>query len=255
MLSRSQTQFLRSLKIKKYRQEEGKFLIEGLRLIGEGLKSNFPIETIWMTENKHNTDTGEKIIFDARKLNIPIKSTSAKSLEQISDTQHHQGIIALADLPDFSSKEYGDCILALDRISDPGNMGTLLRTAEWFGVNSILLSEDCVDPFNPKVVRGGMGAHFWMDSITTVKLAETLLQLQFRGYTIIGGDVIGIPMSELILDKNQKWVLVVGNEAHGISESVQHSITQMVSILGKGNVESLNAAVAGGVILEKLSTI
>ena len=254
MLSRSQIQYLRSLKIKKYRQEEGKFLIGGLRLIGEGLKSIFPLETIWMTESKQTAVAGKKMISDARKLNIPIEITSAKSLEQISDTQHHQGIIALADLPDYSNAEFGDRLLALDRISDPGNMGTLLRTAEWFSVKSILLSEDCVDPFNPKVVRGGMGAHFWMDSITIVKLDETLHQLQSRGYTIIGSDMTGTPMSKLNLDKNQKWVLVVGSEAHGISETVQNRISHMISIPEKGNVESLNAAVAGGILMEKLTS-
>ncbi len=253
MLSRKQKQFLRSLQSKKHRQEVGKFLIEGIRLIGEGLQSKFPIESIWMTQEKQNTDSGKKILKDARNLNIPIETTSPKSLDMVSNTQHNQGVLAIAGIPDYSRTKFDNYILALDSISDPGNMGTLLRSAVWFGIKTVLLSENSVDPFNPKVVRGGMGAHFLLKNINTVILEDTLPQFRKNGYSVIGADISGVSLNELKLDIKQNWVLVVGNEAHGISESVRHSITHMVSIPGKGKLESLNAAVAGGILLEKLT--
>ena len=135
----------------------------------------------------------------------------------------------------------------LDNVSDPGNIGTLLRTAAWFGINNIALSAKCVDPFNPKVVRSAMGAHFLLNIFGDVDLVE----FKNNKYCIIGADQNGSPVYGFNFD-NEKWVLVIGNEGHGISENSKEYIQHFISIPSKGSGNSLNAAVAGSILIHHL---
>ena len=136
--------------------------------------------------------------------------------------------------------------LYLYQVSDPGNMGTLFRSAAWFGFTHIALSPDCVDPFNPKVVRAGMGAHFGLSIHANIEL-----NLFADSHTLIGADHRGNDVSDF--KSPEKFVLILGSEAHGLSKDIQGILDQTISIEKIGFGESLNVAVAGAILMEKLS--
>ena len=253
MLTKSQIKYLHNLQKKKYREKENKFLFEGYRIIEEALNANFNLTKIFISNENQTNLNIKKIITLSRKQNIPLEITSYLSLEKISNTKHHQGIIALADLPKYNNTIQDNQILALYKISDPGNLGTLLRSAIWFGVKTVILSDECVDPFNPKVVRSSMGAHCFLNSILQVELDRMLPLLQSQNYSIIGAEVDGFSIEKFKFDSIKKWVLVVGGETSGIPDSIKKQINHHVSIPGKGYIDSLNAAIAGGILLQKLT--
>jgi len=249
MLSNSQIKRFRSLHIKKFRLEEKQFLIEGHRLIEEALKAKAQLLKIWCTENYINTH--RNFIGELDYLDSKWEITSKKSIEKVCESRNSQGVIALLPLPrpaEFNCDNQS--VLLLDNISDPGNMGTILRTAEWFGVHDIVLSPNCVDPYNSKVVRSSMGAHFHINQIIQRELVEIILQLKQSGHIIIGADMSGTPLSEFTTPN--KWALVLGNEAHGLSSEIQSLLDDRITIPKSGRIESINVAVAGGVILERL---
>ena len=160
-MSPSQIKRLNSLHQKKYRNQEGKILLEGSRLIKQTLMSESEVEKVWMTENYSESTSVKELINILAEKNITKEIASEKSIQRVCDSKNSQGIIALMSLPQYESlQDMPDCSLFLDNIVDPGNMGTLFRTAAWFGIDSVFLSDGCVDPFNSKVIRSGMGAHF-----------------------------------------------------------------------------------------------
>ena len=146
-----------------------------------------------------------------------------------------------------SKKMLTNNCLYLDRLSDPGNVGTLLRSAAWFGVKNIALSKECADVFNPKVVRGAMGAHFLLTIVRNMDLSEFVND----EYCIIGADQNGSSIYDFKNNKD-KWVLVIGNEANGISKASRKNIQHFLSIPAIGSGNSLNAAVAGSILIHQL---
>ncbi len=249
MLSTSQVKYLRSLHVKKYRVAEQKYIIEGHRLVGEALNSNIKLCQVWCSQTY--ADKNNTLIDTLKKRKITVDITSEKSLSQVCESQHNQGIIALTPIPQITSFQIDNTpILILDNISDPGNMGTLLRTAEWFGICNVILSPNCVDPYNSKVIRSAMGAHFYLSQLMQTDLGELIPAIKAQNYTIVGADMEGTPLSQLTPPEN--WVLILGSEAHGLSSHILPFIDEKVTIPKKGNIESLNVAVAGGVIMEKM---
>lgn len=249
MLSNSQIKHLRSLHIKKIRVTEKQFIIEGHRLIEEAIHAKTKFDGIWCSE-EYAKNNGQFLIA-LKKAGNKWETTSVKSLSQVCDSQHNQGIIALLPLPEQTEfKSNNSPILLLDNISNPGNMGTLLRTADWFGVKNLMLSPKCVDPYNSKVVRSAMGAHFHLNQIAQESVIKVIPLLKKEDYTIIGADMDGTSIDKFI--PPQKWALVLGNEAHGLSPHIKSLIDERVTITKFGNMESLNVAVAGGVILNSL---
>ena len=177
------------------------------------------------------------------------KDLEEKIINKICQTVHPAGIVATCYLPN-NIKIKGsltDNWVYLDRVSDPGNLGTLLRTAAWFGVKNIALSTKCTDPFNPKVVRSGMGAHFLLNIFMDMDLFE----FKKNEYCIIGADQNGSPVYDFNFI-NDKWILVIGNEGHGISKDSKEHIEHFLSIPSRGSGNSLNAAVAGGILIHHL---
>ena len=146
--------------------------------------------------------------------------------------------------------EFVSNFLILDNISDPGNMGTILRTAIWFGIKDVILSSECVDLYNSKVVRSGMGAHFHLNQIVINSLDNLIPKLQKDGFSIIGAELDGTSINKFTVPS--KWALVLGSEAHGISPYIKSSLDESVTIPNKDNLESLNVAVAAGIILNSL---
>ena len=145
-------------------------------------------------------------------------------------------------------------IIILDGISDPGNLGTILRTANWFGIKNVILSEECVDQFNSKVVRAGMGSHFNMNIVRT-DIVKYVTQLQSDNFKIIAAEIDTNNSIENLKLSDDKWALLMGNEAHGLSESILSLVDCKIKIPQLGKIESLNVSVACGIFLYHISRI
>ena len=252
MLTRNEILRFKSLHSPKGRKNERAVLIEGLRLVEDCLESQWPSAQLLIIEKNLEKPQYSTTLNLAQSVGIEPTLISQKDMERISDTKNPQGIALEIQIPDESEEfQIADRILYLDNISDPGNLGTIMRTAVWFGVEQILLSENCANLWNPKVVRSAMGAHFKIDC-DIFNLDELLTENTEIPHKVLGAAMEGQPLNQLNKDTPQ-WILVLGNEARGISENIEKFIQQKITIEGSGFQESLNVAVAGGIILNHLN--
>ena len=249
MLSINKIKYLKSLSIKKYRQAEQKVLLEGYRIISESIKSSLRFEHIWINENlKSNKDI--KILLDIiKEQNISFNFENEKKIKSISNTKNTQGVLALVNIKDFYNNQIiTDKVVILDQISDPGNLGTIIRTCAWFNIKTLILTENSADVFNSKCLRSGMGGHFYLNNCMYLSNNEIVKFLKSNNYFIYCADSNGEPF---IKDKNlEKWALIIGSESHGINKELK--IGKVVSVPGNGEIESLNVSVATGILLNNL---
>ena len=251
MISKATISEIRQLHQLKHRREQNLFIAEGVKVVTELLDSPLKIKLIACTDDFRVTHS---ILPDK----AAIISVTEKELSRISMLQTPNQVVAVAEIPSGETPDFGSKkgnLLVLDGIRDPGNMGTIIRSAEWFGIQQVICSDDCVDAFNPKVVQGAMGSLFRMN----IYYENLELQLQKArkegGYAIYGADAHGIPYPGI--KKDNPWVLVIGSESHGISPSLQSFLDHKISIPKASGVktESLNAAVAAAVLLASFSSI
>tara|TARA_Y100001970_G_C13838890_1_gene653477 strand:- start:176 stop:736 length:561 start_codon:yes stop_codon:yes gene_type:complete len=171
-------------------------------------------------------------------------------IKKLSESKNNQGIIAVVNIEAPCQVEYiNKNQLIIDSISDPGNLGNIMRSADWFNLKDIYLSENSVDPYNSKVIRSAMGAHFYLN-IFEINIIHHIKKLKEKKFKIIGANIKGKGLYDWTIPS--KWALVLGNEAHGISNEVNNLIDYNISIPQKGNVESLNVSTAGGIILSHI---
>ena len=252
VLSKNKTRYLRKFLQKKIRREQRKCLIEGEKLCLEALNNGFEIEILVYCRGK-GKDL-QKIVNHPRVLSV--FTTTGSILESISDVETPQDIIALVSLPEPPglSVETGSkkSFLILDNISDPGNTGTIIRTASWFGWDGVICSSGCVEITNGKVIRSSMGAVFHLPVWENVDLLKQIDLLRSKGFMVLGSVLEN--GSEIPKNSN-KTALVIGNEATGISKKIIEKCDRLVSIHGKGKAESLNAAVSTGILLDRLGII
>jgi TrmH family RNA methyltransferase len=247
MVSNNELKYYSSLKLKKFREKESKFLIEGFHLIEECLSSSFHIDAIIFSEALKKDETSEiKNIAINKK--IRFESVPEKTFKKLSDTEQTQGIVAVVNKPKSTENIGGNLIIALEKISDPGNLGTIIRTAYWYGIETVLVSEGSADIYNSKVLRSTQGAIFHVNVNETSDFAKQLEKFSRLGYGIYllnpdGKSAIG---KEKI---SEKAVLVFGNEAEGISKSLQSSDYKTLRIDGFSKCESLNVAVSAGIAM------
>ena len=254
MLSLSKVKYLKSLHQKKYRRREKKVLLEGFRLIEQALQAEGEIEEVWMSTRSGKSESGKHLQSLLHTKNIPLSKATDPLIRQVSDSKNGQGIIALTAIPEYEPfSEISSKALYLDGISDPGNLGAILRTAAWFGVQEVYVSPDSVDPFNSKVVRAAMGAHFYFSILDTTQGEEKLKNLSSTSTAVIGGDLLGESLDNLSSSKFENWILVLGSEAWGIRKPVEKFLTKRLSIPGSETMESLNVSVAGGIFLHALT--
>lgn len=228
---------VRALHQKKYREEEGMFLVQGIKLVTELLASGWPVEEI------HSTVT------IAGRLRHPkLQIWPAYDLERMGTLEHGNEVVAVVPKPDrshFASMATDELVLALDGIADPGNMGTLLRIADWFGVKRVLCSLDSVEEFNPKCVQASMGSILRVE-IHRVNLPRMLDELRAAGTALYLATMEGEPVFEVELKRPA--VLVLGSESHGPSDAVRALNTRSISIPRAGGAESLNVAGAASAL-------
>ncbi|MEQ8361328.1 MAG: RNA methyltransferase [Cyclobacteriaceae bacterium] len=246
MISKSQIKFIKSLQLKKYRKEEQCFVVDGEKGVEEVLKSDFKIEMLLATESFR-----EKQARLLKGIKAEIFIVSEKQLSQLSSFQTNESVLAVVrqkpnQLPVLEQNEF---MLALDDIRDPGNLGTIIRTADWFGIRKIVASTQTADYYNPKVINATMG------SFTRVQLAYTNLMdwiPQWNAH-VYGTFMEGEDVHSMCFDK--RGVIVIGNEANGISPEIQSLVTDRITIPGAMGAESLNAAVATGIVLDNWSRL
>lgn len=251
MISKTDIKQLSRLSTKKGRNEYGLYLIEGLRIIRSALRAQAPIKRIFVTTRFEESVDYQSMSNRFNKGQKP-ELIDEKTMKQITQTVTPSGILAVCSLPKITElpSTIASNWLYLDKIADPGNLGTLLRSTAWFGTTQVALSPHCADPFNPKVMRGGMGAHFSLQMVTNCDLR----QFKSSDHLIIGADHRG--MSIVDFNNNAKnWVLVIGSEAHGISKENSNHIEYSLSIPANGSGNSLNAAVAGSIMLYCLNNL
>ena len=252
MLSREKVKKIAQLKTKKGRKKNGKFLIEGTRSCEEGIKSAWEIESLLYTYKAEENPRIKQILSNAEKRGAELVQIKQNLLEKISDTVTSQGIVGLVKIKDFTQEfllqRKPELLLALDSIKDPGNMGTLIRTADAFGVDGVILSEDCVDLFNPKVVRSTMGSIFHLPILRDVDLQNFLSDLKKADFKTVFTELEqGKTLDSL--DFSGKICLVMGSEPEGVSKDLIKLADQLMKIPIPGKAESLNVAVACGILL------
>jgi len=243
--------FIKSLKKSKFRKEENLFLTEGKKLCAELFSSNF--KTKFVVINKDEIDAEiEILINNFHKKNIQIYETKNSIFENLCDAISPQGIIAVAEQKK-SQIISNTSFIALDNISDPGNVGTIIRTAEWFGIKQIVLVGNCANPYSPKVVRSSMGSIFRMNFIYCENTVD-IFRENFNQIDIFAASLdANFDLKEIVASK--EFGLIVGNETRGISSFFDKIITKKFLIKGFGKAESLNVAVATGVSLFQLKKL
>ncbi len=235
MISRNEVKYIQSLRHKKNRDEEDLFIAEGVKLISELIAADFNLKKIYAVKDWIDANAQIKNIVEIDE----------NELKRISNFETPNKVLALVQkkklvqIPDLKNK----ITLMLDGIQDPGNLGTIIRTADWFGIENIIASTDTADVYNAKVVQATMG------SIARVNIFYTDLSsfLSTNKIMVIGAVLDGKNISDL--KKINECILIIGNESKGIRSDVAPFIQQKISIPKKGNAESLNAAVAAGIIL------
>lgn len=231
---------------RKERRRERMFVLEGVRLIADALASGAALElALYAPEQLEATQAGRELMARLRELPQALEA-SPQVVRAASDTVHPQGVVALARWPSPAPGRPG-LLLVLDAVQDPGNLGTLLRSAEAVGVAEVLCAPGTADVYAPKVVRAAMGAHFRLaleQDIGWEAIDERLATVDH-----VYAAEAGATMPYYAADWRQPSALIIGSEASGLSEDARARATKRIGIPMRGGAESLNAAVAGSVIL------
>lgn len=228
----------------KERREAGLFVIEGVRLFEEAVNSNWEIKFILYGETL--SERGKSQVSSLKSKNIEVEEVSASVMKSISETESPQGILAVLKFSQLPIPDSLNFVLIPDQIRDPGNLGTLLRSAIATGVQAVLIPPDTTDAFAPKVLRSGMGAHFKMP-IREMSWEEISQVVKSENLQVLIADMNGESCWETDLTK--PTALIIGNEAEGASETAIKLANGRVSIPMSGDIESLNAGVAGSVLM------
>ncbi len=255
-LKNPRIQAIRALKERKERLAQNAFLVEGDKMVAEALASSFPVRALILREDREAPAGLPE--------HLPVYVLPERVCQSLSDTRTPQGIAAVvgkapsglggaeASAPERSAPPVpGARLIALDGVQDPGNVGTILRTADAAGLDGALLSPDCADVFSPKTLRATMGSVFRVPLEFPEHLASRLISLREAGYAVLSSQLDGMPFYQRP-DPGEKWVLIIGNEGNGVSPDVRAAATHRLRLPMRGGAESLNAAVAAGIMMYEL---
>lgn len=253
---------IRSLKTKKYREEKRLYFIEGFKLIQEALESNEKVISIIVSDTMKNENKVTELIKIAQNKNYTINKFAIpdKVLRRLSDTETPQGVMAIVkmrdnDLDDLKDvkkfnnlKSPNNLFIILDQIQDPGNMGTIIRTADAADFDGVIVLKGCVDVYNPKVLRSTMGSIFHLPVIYCNEITSVIQYLKQKDIKIYATHLDGAEnLYDLKIHKNAAFI--IGNEANGISSETSLLADTLVKIPMLGQAESLNASIAAGIII------
>ena len=249
MVSRSERKQIRALGSRKDREAEGLFLAEGVRVVEELLDAGLPVRLAVVSPALDETPRGEALAERLRAA-APVREVGAGELNELADTRTNQGVLAVAELrratPDAIPDRGSATVLVLDGVQDPGNLGTLVRSAAAFGCDAVAYLPGTVDPWNPKAVRGAAGALFRIP-VLQADPDELMGRLSAAGYAVLGADAAGRPVDTV--ERPPRTALVVGNEGSGLSDHSRAHVDALVAVPMAETVESLNVAVAAGILL------
>lgn len=253
MVSRSESKQIRALGNRKDRAAEGLFLAEGVRVVEELLDAGLPIQLSVVSPALTGSERGATLADRLRAVG-PVREAGVGELNQLADTRTNQGVLVVAETPEGSLGAVPDegpsTVLVLDGVQDPGNLGTLVRSAGAFGCHAVVCLPGTVDPWNPKAVRASAGAHFRLP-VVQGSAGPGLDRLDTLGYTLLGADAAGQPVDRVA--RSGRTALAVGNEGGGLSDRVRDRATDLVAVPMAAGVESLNVAVAAGILLYLLT--
>ncbi len=244
IITKSALKFIKSLQLKKNRIEHQRFLVEGTKSVQELLQSDFEIDFI----------AGTQDYIDSNKQAIPefdIHQIKPSDINSVGSYKNNNSVIAVVKIPQISNPKLktDEYVLALDDVRDPGNLGTIIRIADWYGITQIIASATTADFFNPKVISASMG------SFTRVKMAyldlHTILQ-EYKG-SIYGALMDGISLHDTNFAK--AGVIVMGNESIGVSQELQSLLTDKITIPRYGAAESLNVGIATAVVCDRMRSL
>lgn len=239
MISKNQLKLLRALGQKKQRRLHNLFLVQGEKNTLELLGSSMTVRTIFATDefiSQHKN----------RLNNFDVVSCSEAELSKASTLTSNNAAIAIVETPQIKQLSEQNIILALDNISDPGNLGTIIRLADWYGIKDIVCNSQCADPYNPKTIAATMGS-FTRVNVLQTELADFIKQAELPVY---GAFLNGNNVHKQVFE--DKLILVMGNESHGISDKLAELVTNPITIPQFGQAESLNVAMATGIILDNI---
>jgi TrmH family RNA methyltransferase len=246
MLSKNTVKFIKSLHQKKYRLESGKFFVEGEKSVVEVLQSNFTVDLLLVTQEfatKHATLLSGKA--------FEVLFVTPNQLEQLGQYQSNDAALAVVQMKPNQAflPEKGELILALDEVRDPGNLGTIIRIADWYGIKKLIFSSHTAEFYNPKVIQSSMG------SFTRVQFYYGDLAQAFQEWKlpVYGAFLEGESIHELT--NPTPGVLLLGNESQGISKEVEKWVSSKITIPSFGKAESLNVAIATAIFCDNFKRL
>jgi TrmH family RNA methyltransferase len=255
-LSKNHQKWIRRLHQKKHRQEEKAFIAEGRNALEAAARMNLqPVKEI-VIDKDYESSIKKYFSHHSDSYNGPVYICSKKEMESISTEETPQGVLLICDRTELSIEKLetksDTTLLYMEKISDPGNLGTIMRTAAWFGIKQIILGPLCVDPFNTKVIRSTAGAVFSMEIYCSVNPERLFQFAQKKRYTMIAAiPEGGTPINRW--KKKRKNIIMLGHETDGLSGEIIEKADQRISIPGHGSVESLNLAIAAAIILHEIA--
>ena len=243
MISKSQISFIKSLQLKKFRKAHKLFIVEGIKSITEFFEEDYTLQSIF-----YLPEMSPKVVNFLR--NIKGFEVTSEELNKISTLTNPQGVLAVFVIPEYDlplEDMRGRYALALDNVQDPGNLGTIIRTADWFGIDTLICSKDTADIYNPKVVQASMGSLARMK----IKYCDLSSFLPEYPYAVYGALLEGESIYET--EFAEEGVVILGNEGHGIRDDVSQYVTKKITIPRAGRAESLNVAISSAIICSELN--
>jgi len=253
-ITRNELKNLRALKTKKGRREQALFIAEGIRILEEALRFKIVPKTVFYCPEMINL-RAEPLLKQFQKLSVRLNKLPAKDFEAISDAETPQGVLATISVPESDLKKlYRRSyrrILLCEHLADPGNLGTLLRSAAAFGFGLVILTGSSVEPYSPKVVRSTVGGLFSVKIARSnlTEIAELIREEQIR---LVAADSSGKSLRKGLVAGSTKIMLALGSEAHGLSADLMKLAKVRIRIMHTDRVESLNVAVAGSILMKDI---
>lgn len=256
-ISKKQIKDFSSLQKKKQRHLHNAYLAEGVKLFEEAVLSNQDIQYIVIDKARYKENEKITELLDkAYKNNIEILWAFPSEVDKISSQKNSEGIVCILSMTDKRDFDYKNVeehnVLYLENLSDPSNLGAILRSANWFGIKHIFLGPSCVDVYNPKVLRASMGALFTLEVYSNIEFEDFYSHIH-TSHCCVATSLKAEKYLESYFAQTKKYAVIMGSESHGVSQKVLDTVDSHVKIRQYGNIESLNVSVATSIILYELT--